>query len=244
MWRLLTRMGSFPWVYRFCEPAGRVAFWLSFLLIAGWLWGLLIAPADYLQGNSYRIIFLHVPSAFMAQTIYASMAVAGVIGLVWRMKMAEVAIRAVLPIGAAMTFLALVSGAIWGKPTWGAWWVWDARLTSMLILMMLYLGLMALDSSGRNSKSTGRALCLLSVVGALNLPIIKYSVEWWHTLHQPASIKFTGDSTIAPEMLWPLLVSIAGLYALCAWLFFTRLQSHILITDRKKKWVKELVDGI
>lgn len=239
MWRAFSRFGSFPWVYRLCGTLNPIFMVLSAFLVIGWIWGLLFAPPDYLQGNSYRIIYLHVPAAFMAQAIYASMAIAGFVGLIWRMKMAEVAIVSALPIGISMTFLALVSGAIWGKPTWGDYWVWDARLTSMLLLFFLYLGLMAL-ASGKPDKRAGQALCLLALIGALNLPIIKYSVEWWYTLHQPASLSLTEESSIAPEMRYPLLVSIFGMYMLCGWLFVHRLQLEILRRDARKQWVREV----
>ncbi|HCB40693.1 MAG TPA: heme ABC transporter permease, partial [Gammaproteobacteria bacterium] len=155
------------------------------LLIPGLIYGLGFAPPEKYQGNSYRVIYIHVPAASIAMAGYVMMAVAGVIVLVWRMKMAEMVAKSVAPIGASFAFICLVTGSIWGKPTWGTWWVWDARLTSMLILLFLYLGVMALNAAIENAQSAARATAVLSIVGAVNLPIIKYSVEWWNTLHQP-----------------------------------------------------------
>lgn len=146
-----------------------------------------LRPQDYQQGNSFRIIYIHVPAAMLAQSCYVLLAVAGVVGLVWKMKLADVALQCAAPIGAWMTAVALVTGAIWGKPTWGSWWVWDARLTSMLILLFLYFGIIALGQAISNRDSAAKACAVLAIVGVVNIPIIKYSVEWWNTLHQGAT---------------------------------------------------------
>ena len=151
--------------------------------------GLALPLVDYQQGNSYRIIYLHVPVAFLAQAMYAAMAVSAVVLLVWKMKIADIAMQSIAVMGLAFTALALVSGAVWGKPTWGTYWVWDARLTSMLILAFLYLALIGLRASVRDPDLAGKVCGILVLVGVVNLPIIKYSVEWWNTLHQPASLK-------------------------------------------------------
>lgn len=213
----------------------------ALLLMAGIIWGLAFAPKDYLQGNSYRIIFIHVPTAFMAQSIYIMMASAAVVTLVWRMKLADVFVKAVTPVGLVLTFLALFTGAVWGKPTWGTWWIWDARLTSMLILLFLYGGVIALDRAINDEKSAARAVAVLVLVGVVNIPIIKYSVEWWNTLHQPATFKLTEKPSMPAEMWVPLLLSILGLYLIFGWLACIRMQTEILSREQRTRWVKEFV---
>lgn len=209
-------------------------------LVPGIIWGLAFAPPDYYQGNSYRIIYIHVPAAGIAMGGYAMMAIAGLVTLVWRMKMADVVAKVVAPIGASFTFLCLVTGAIWGKPTWGTWWEWDARLTSMLILFFLYVGVMALRSAIEHPDTAARATAVLSIVGIVNLPIIRYSVNWWNTLHQPSSIKLTGTS-LAPEMLYPLLACIIGFYFLFAVLVILAARNEVLLREYRSHWVKQQV---
>ncbi|GGE58657.1 heme exporter protein C [Streptosporangium jomthongense] len=211
------------------------------LLMAGIIWGLAFAPKDYLQGNSYRIIFIHVPTAFIAQSIYIMMASAAIVTLVWRMKLADVFVKAVAPVGLALTFLALFTGAVWGKPTWGTWWIWDARLTSMLILLFLYGGVIALDRAINDEKSAARAVAVLVLVGVVNIPIIKYSVEWWNTLHQPATFKLTEKPSMPAEMWVPLLLSVLGLYLIFGWLACIRMQTEILSREQRTRWVREFV---
>jgi heme exporter protein C len=206
MWTFFHKLGSPPWLYRI---AGIILRWLLPVAVLGLLvgatWGLLYTAPDFRQGNSYRIIYIHVPAAVVALAGYYVMAIAGADHLIWKMKIADMAMMAAAPVGAALTFIALVTGSIWGKPTWGAWWVWDARITSMLILLFLYLGVIALYEAYDNKAAASRACAVLSLVGTVNIPIIYKSVDWWYSLHQPASIKFTGESTIDPSMLWPLL---------------------------------------
>jgi len=242
MWQFFHKLGSPKW---FFGIANRFMPWLLagglVLLVAGLVWGLAFAPKDYLQGNSYRIIFIHVPSAFLAQSIYIMMASAAVVTLVWRMKLADVFVKSVAPVGLMFTFLALFTGAVWGKPTWGTWWVWDARLTSMLILLFLYGGVIALDRSINDEKSAARAVAVLVLVGVVNIPIIKYSVNWWNTLHQPATFKLTEKPAMAMEMWVPLLLSVLGLYLLFGWLACLRMKTEILIRERRTRWVKDLV---
>lgn len=242
MWQFFHKLGSPKWFYGI---AGRVIPWLLglglLLSVAGIVWGLAFAPQDYLQGNSYRIIFIHVPTAFLAQSVYMMMAVAGVITLVWKMKLADVFVRAVAPVGAILTVLALFTGAVWGKPTWGTWWIWDARLTSMLILLFLYLGIIGLGSAWTDEKTAAKSVAVLAIVGVVNIPIIKYSVEWWNTLHQPATFKLTEKPTMPPEMWVPLLLVVLGTYALFAWVAFYRMQTEILRRERRTRWVQELV---
>ena len=209
--------------------------------MAGIVWGLAYAPKDYLQGNSYRIIFIHVPTAFLAQSVYVMMAVAAVVTLVWRMKLADVFVKSVAPVGLVLTFLSLFTGAVWGKPTWGTWWVWDARLTSMLILLFLYGGVIALDRAINDEKSAARAVSVLVLVGVVNIPIIQYSVEWWNTLHQPSTFKLTEKPSMPAEMWVPLLLSVLGLYLLFGWLACLRMQTEILLREQRTRWVKDYV---
>lgn len=242
MWQFFHKLGSPKWFYGI---AGRFMPWLLglglVLLLAGLVWGLAFAPKDYLQGNSYRIIFIHVPTALLAQSVYIMMATAGVITLVWKMKLADVFVRSAAPIGAVLTLLALFTGAVWGKPTWGTWWEWDARLTSMLILLLLYLGIIILGLAHSDEKAGAKAVALLAIVGVVNIPIIKYSVNWWNTLHQPATFKLTEKPTMPPEMWVPLLLSVLGLYLLFGWISLYRMQTEVLRRERRTRWVKELV---
>ena len=210
-------------------------------LVVGTIWALLYAPADYQQGNSFRIIYIHVPSAILAQSCYMLMAVAGAIGLIWKMKVADMVAKSCAPIGATMAILALATGAIWGKPTWGSWWVWDARLTSMLILLFLYLGVVALHSAIESEATAAQSAAVLALVGLVNIPIIKYSVDWWNTLHQPATFKLTERPAMAPEMWMPLLVMVVGFYCFFAVSLMMRTRNEILIRERRSSWVKELV---
>ncbi|TVP61034.1 MAG: heme ABC transporter permease [Halomonadaceae bacterium] len=242
MWQWFHKLGSPKWFFDF---ATRLMPWLAWstlvLLAVGLVWGLLFAPPDYQQGNSYRIIFIHVPVAYLAQSIYVAMAVAGAVGLVWRMKMADTFIAAIAPVGAALTFLALFTGAVWGKPTWGTWWVWDARLTSMLLLLFLYFGVMALRAAIEDREAAARSVAVLTLIGVVNIPIIKYSVDWWNTLHQPASIKLTSAPAMPPEMFLPLLVMILGFHLLVGWLALARMRNEILERERRTRWVQRWI---
>ncbi len=211
------------------------------LLLLGTVWALLYAPPDYQQGNSFRIIYIHVPSAILAQSIYVTMALAGAVGIIWKMKIADMVAYACAPIGASMAFLALITGAIWGKPTWGSWWVWDARLTSMLILLFLYFGVMALYAAMGKPSKAAKATAILSLVGLVNIPIIKYSVEWWNTLHQPATFTLTEKPAMPVEMWLPLLIMVLGFYCFFATSMMLRLRTEILSREKRTAWVKELV---
>ncbi|MDH3195609.1 MAG: heme ABC transporter permease, partial [Hyphomicrobiales bacterium] len=179
-------------------------------LAAGAYLAFFVAPADYQQGDSVRIMFIHVPAAWLAMFCYSLMAVAALGTLVWRHPLADVAAKAAAPLGAAFTLLALFTGSVWGKPMWGTWWVWDARLTSVLVLFIMYLGLIALWRSFDDPGRAGRVAAILTLVGFINIPIIKFSVDWWNTLHQPASVIRLDGPTIHPTMLWPLLIMAAG----------------------------------
>jgi heme exporter protein C len=212
------------------------------LLVVGAYWGLLVAPPDFRQGNSYRIIYIHVPAAVVALAGYYVMAIAGAISLIWRIKMADVAMRAAAPVGAVLTAVALVTGAIWGKPTWGAWWVWDARITSMLILLFLYLGVVALFEAYENKTAAAKACAVLTLVGTVNIPIIYKSVDWWYSLHQPASLKFTGGSAIDASMLYPLLVMIGAFYLLFAMSMLLNMRAELLWQHRNAHWLRQRLD--
>ena len=210
------------------------------LMIVGAVWGLAFAPTDYKQGNSYRIIYIHVPSAFLSMAGYYVMAISGAIGLIWRMKLSFMVMKAAAPIGAALTFVALATGAIWGKPTWGTWWEWDARVTSMLILFFLYLGVIALQESFTNQDAADKTSAWLSLVGMVNIPIIYKSVDWWYSLHQPATLKLTGESSISASMAYPLITMIIAFYVVYAWLLLERSRIEVLDREKKSRWVKEL----
>ncbi|HEV8077993.1 MAG TPA: heme ABC transporter permease CcmC, partial [Marinobacter sp.] len=187
--------------------------------------------------------FIHVPAAFLAQSVYIMMESAAVVTLVWRMKLADVFVKAAAPVGLVLTFISLFTGAVWGKPTWGTWWIWDARLTSMLILLFLYGGVIALDRAISDEKSAARAVAVLVLVGVVNIPIIKYSVDWWNTLHQPATFTLTEKPSMPAEMWVPLLLSVIGLYLIFGWLACLRMQTEILLREQRTRWVYELVHG-
>jgi heme exporter protein C len=211
------------------------------LLIVGWTWGLLFAPQDAVQGNSYRIIFLHVPSVIFAELVYFFMAICALMHIVWRVKLAAYLIKSAAPIGAMITFIGLFSGAIWGIPTWGTWWQWDARITSTLILFIMYLGILTLHGSFSNLEKADRLMSILVIIGVVNIPIIKKSVDWWSTLHQPASISVSGGSSIDPSMLYPLFISVIGLGFTLISLGILSSRSYILTREKNKKWISERV---
>ncbi len=180
------------------------------LTVVGLGWGLFLSPADYQQGDAVRIMYVHVPSAWLATAGYSGLALCSIASLIWRHPLADLAAAEIGPVGAGFTALCLATGSLWGKPMWGAWWVWDARLTSVLVLFFLYIGHIALVRAFDDPTRGYRAGAILALVGVVNLPVIKFSVDWWNTLHQPASIKLTGSATMAPEMLWPLLICAIG----------------------------------
>lgn len=238
-WTWFHKLGSPKWFY---QISSRWLPWLAvagvLLLVTGLVWGLAFAPADYQQGNSFRIIYIHVPAALLAQSCYIMLALAGVVGLVWKMKLADVALQCAAPIGAWMTFIALLTGAIWGKPTWGTWWVWDARLTSMLILLFLYFGIIALGQSISNRDSSAKACAVLAIVGVINIPIIKYSVEWWNSLHQVATFKLTERPAMPVEMWLPLLLMVLGFYCFFACVLLLRMRLEVLKREARSSWVQ------
>jgi heme exporter protein C len=203
--------------------------------------GLFLAPADYQQGDGFRIMYVHVPSAFTAMAIYLVMASSAFVTLVWRVKIAAICMSCSARIGAWFTFLALVTGSIWGKPMWGTWWIWDARLTSVLILFFLYLGFIALQSVITDQQMRDRAGAVIALVGVINLPIIHYSVIWWNTLHQGPSISQFAAPSIAPAMLYPLLAMIAAFMLFYALILLLRMRNQILLREMRSQWVQELI---
>ena len=192
----------------------------------GLYFALIVSPADYQQSETVRIMYVHVPASWMAMFCYSALAGASAAGLIWRHLTAFVVARATAPIGAAFTFLALATGSLWGKPMWGTWWVWDARLTSVLILLFLYLGFIALEGAFDDRSRGMRAAAILAIVGAVNVPIIKYSVDWWNTLHQPASVVKLDGPAIHASMLTPLLLMAVGYTAFYFWVMFVRVRAE------------------
>ena len=240
---LFNRLLAGPTFFRFGDV---LLPWLAvgaFLATAvGLVWGLAYAPADYQQGESFRMIYVHVPSAWMSMGAYAFMAGAAVFALVWRARLAEVVVWATAPVGAVFTALSLLTGSLWGRPMWGTWWAWDARLTSQLILLFLYLGVIGLYSAFNDQRQGARAASLLAVVGVVNLPIIHYSVVWWNSLHQGATVSFVrAESAMAAEMLWPLLIATLGAQCLFAIAVLLRSRAGLLDRERRKRWAGELV---
>ena len=241
--RWFHRFGSPPWVYGF---ASALAPWLIgtslVMLVVGGYWGLVVAPPDYLQGEVYRIIYIHVPSAYLGMMAYTLMALAGAIGFVWRIKLAHAVAVAAAPIGAWFTFCALVTGAVWGRPTWGTYWEWgDPRLMSELLLFFLFLGYMALRSAFDDRDKADRISAVLAVVGAVNVPIIHFSVDWWSSLHQPATISSFDSPSIDTAMLIPLLIMIGAFTLLFYGLLLRRLQAGIVDRERGTRWLRERV---
>ena len=243
MWQWLYRWGSPKWFYlQSARLLPALSIGTCLLLFTGILWGLLFAPADYQQGDSFRIIYIHVPAAVLAQSAYVFMALAGAIFLIWRVKLADVAATSAATIGIVFCGLALATGAIWGKPTWGAWWVWDARVTATLVQFFLYLGVIALRQ-GLPASAAGSACAVLGLVGLINIPIIKYSVDWWFTLHQPATFTLTKAPAMASDMYWPLLLTGLGCYFLFALALVLFMRAEVIGREWASSWVAELTRG-
>jgi heme exporter protein C len=248
---LFTTIRKYAAPVRFYPLAGTLIPWLGgitlILLVVGLYMGFFVAPTDYQQGESYRIMYIHVPSAWMSMFTYMVMAGAGLGTLVWKTKVSEMVASASAPLGASFTAMALISGSLWGKPMWGTYWVWDARLTSELVLFFLYLGYMALEASIDDPRRAARATAVLALVGVVNIPIIHFSVDWWNTLHQPASISSInkiGRPSIAPSMLWPLLLMGLAYTFFYFTMLLIRVRNQILVRERNAGWLSEaLRDG-
>ncbi|HUS24091.1 MAG TPA: heme ABC transporter permease CcmC [Candidatus Binatia bacterium] len=236
----LQRLASPPAFHRFAERARP---WLAgaaaLLLAAGFYGGLAIAPPDYQQGEGFRILYVHVPAAWLSLFGYTVMAIAAVVALVWRVKLAECVLLACAPVGASFTALALVTGMLWGKPMWGTYWTWDARLTSELVLLFLYLGVVALQQALAEPRAAARACALLALVGSVNVPIVHYSVQWWNTLHQGPSVFRAGGPAIDASMLWPLLCAALGATVFSMAVVIQRAQNLLLLRERGNPWVRE-----
>jgi heme exporter protein C len=242
MWTWFYRLASPPYVYR--TAAALTPWFMTVAMIAigcGLIGGLCLAPPDYQQGDAFRIIYVHVPSAYMSLFCYTAMAVAGGIGLIWRIKMSYALAAATAPIGASFTALALITGSLWGRPMWGTYWAWDPRLTSELILLFLYAGVMSLRPAFEEPARGDRAAALLSIVGVVNVPIIHFSVQWWNSLHQGATIAKIGKSEIAASMLWPLLTMLLGFMCFYGAVVCMRLRGEVLNRERQSAWVREAI---
>lgn len=224
MWTLINNLIS---PKKFLNLSNKLLPWLSALFLLafsyGMIGGLFLAPPDYLQGDGFRIIYVHAPCAFLSLVIYAVMAGAALMGIVFQLKLAYLVIRHSAPIGAGFTFLALLTGSLWGKPMWGTWWIWDARLTSELILLFLYIGIILFQSAVAHKKTGERAVAILILIGSVDLPIIHYSVYWWNTLHQGATLKIVAPSQIDASMIYPLLAMIAAFLLYYAIVLFMRI---------------------
>ncbi len=243
MWKILHRLASPPHFYGLAE---RMIPWFAMpgLLLIGYgaYAGLFVAPADYQQGDAFRIIYVHVPAAYLSMMAYMIMAISAGIGLIWRMKLAHAVAAAAAPLGAWFTFLALATGAIWGRPMWGTWWEWgDPRLTSELVLLFLYFGYMALRSAIDEIAKADRASAVLALVGAVNVPIIHFSVEWWSSLHQGPTLIRKGGPAIDAAMLYPLLAMILGFTLMFGALLLRRVRTEVLYRERRKRWVFNLI---
>lgn len=241
-WTWFHRLASPPHIYRI---AGTLTPWFGWpagiLIVAALYGGLVLAPPDYQQGDGFRIIYVHAPSAWLAVMVYGVMASAAAVGLIWRMKVAHAVAASCAGIGAWFTAVSLVTGMLWGKPMWGTYWVWDPRLTAQLVLLFLFLGYMGLRSSIDDLGRADRASAVLAVIGVVNLPIIRYSVEWWNSIHQAPSVMKMDRPSIPMDMLAPLLMMLLGFTLYFAAVMLVRLRAEILRRERTAGWLKEIV---
>lgn len=241
-WQWFHRLSSPKW---FFQISGKWLPWIwavtIILLAFGLYQGLYNSPPDYQQGNSVRIMYIHVPTAFASMFFYVAMAVSAAIGYIWRIKLAHMAAISLAPVGAAMTFIALFTGSFWGRPTWGTWWIWDARITSELILLFLYIGFMALHDAYEDREVGDRAAGILAMVGVVNIPIIHYSVYWWNTLHQGATISKFEKPSIDDQMLIALLVMIVAVMLFATAIALMRIRIEILDRESHKHWIREVI---
>jgi heme exporter protein C len=239
--KAIYKYGSPPNFFRF---AMRIEPWCIYigiiLIIFGSIGGLFIAPKDYQMGDAFRIIYFHVPSAYLSMSAYATMGIAAAIGIIWRSTVAFSVAKSIAPFGALITAVALLTGMLWGKPMWGTAWVWDARLTSEFILLLLYLGYISLHSSIKEQKRADRAASLVAILGIINLPIIHYSVIWWNTLHQASTISKLDSPSIVGEMLWPLLIMIIGYMIFFLGVICRGSSAELIIREKRSNWVNDL----
>ena len=241
-WTWFHRLASPPHIYRVAGTLTPWFAWPAGLLIVSALYiGLFLAPPDYQQGEGFRMIYVHAPSAWLSVMIYGVMATAAAVGLIWRMKVAHAAAASCAAIGASFTFVSLVTGMLWGKPMWGTYWVWDPRLTAQLVLLFLYLGYMALRSGIDDLGRADRASAVLAIIGVVNLPIIRYSVEWWNSIHQAPSVMKMERPSMPFDMLAPLLMMLLGFTLMFAALMLVRVRAEVLRRERGASWVKEVV---
>ncbi len=242
MWKFLYQLASPKYFYQW---TGNIIPWLGSLaliaLITGLMWGLFFAPADYQQQDAFRIIYIHVPSAFLSLSLYAFMFFLAVLLIVWRIKIAGLILVQTAKMGAWLAALALITGSIWGKPMWGTWWIWDARLTSEFILLILYLVVIATHQAFQNHEKGDKVVAILTMVGVVDLPIIHYSVYWWNTLHQGATITAFSQPKIHSSMLYPLLISLFGLSMFSIWQILSTSRNELLTREKKQHWVRAAV---
>jgi len=243
MWKFLYPLAS-PKVFfhkiEFILPV--IAFMALIFLLVGLTWGLFIAPPDYQQGDAYRILYVHVPAAFLSLFLYGLMAFFAFVLLVWRIKIAGILLISTAEMGFLMALIALVTGSIWGKPMWGTWWIWDARLTSEFILLLLYAAILATSSAFQQKGSQDKMVAILTLIGVVDLPIIHYSVYWWNTLHQGATFSLLAKPKIAPVMLFPLLLTLTGFFLYAFWALLSKSLNHLLMRECHQRWVKDLIE--
>ena len=243
-WTWFHRLGSPPYIYNL---AGRLTPWFAWpaalLMVGGLYSGLVLAPPDYQQGDGFRIIYVHAPTAWLSLSVYTTMAVSAAIGLIWRIKVSHAVAASCAPIGASFTLCALVTGSLWGAPMWGTFWEWDPRVTSELILLFLYLGYMGLRSAMEDVQRADRVSAVLAIVGVVNVPIIHYSVVWWNSLHQAPSVMKFDRSDLPASMLVPLLMMLLGFTLFFAALLLVRLRGEVLKRERTASWIREAVSA-
>jgi heme exporter protein C len=239
-WAWFHRFGSPPYFYR---VAGMLAPWFGWstlvLVIVSLYGGLVSAPADYLQSDAYRIMYVHVPSSWLALLTYTAMAFAAAVGLIWRIKVAHAVAVACAPAGAGFTVVSLATGMIWGQPTWGTWWAWDPRIVSQMFLLFFFLGYIGLRSAIDDTDRADRASAVLAIVGVVNVPIVRYSVNWWNSLHQAPTVLRADGPAITSAMLWPLLLMALAYTLYFVWIMLTRARAEVLRRDRGSNWVRE-----
>ena len=243
MWLFFHKLASPKYFY---STASILIPWLFFLglslMLFGIINGLYFAPPDYQQGDAFRIIYVHVPAAYLSMMIYVLMAITSIIGLIWRIKLAHAVTVSAAPLGAWFTLLALMTGSIWGRPMWGTWWEWgDPRLTSELLMLFLYLGYIALRAAVPDSNKADKLSSILILIGAINIPIIHFSVEWWTSLHQGSTLLKSGGPAIATSMLYPLLAMIFGLTIYFGGLLLIRVKAEVLSREKNARWIKDII---